>query len=162
MTDTLAATRGLSPKLLYRIVSVAEACTWTLLILALILRATGVADLVFPAGLTHGFVFVAYGATALLVSHNQRWRPGPTLIAIVSAIVPFATIPVDLWLDRSGRLEGDWRRESGDDPRDQSWIDRLFRWVVNHPLLGLLIALAAITIVVVILLQLGPPTEWFR
>jgi len=106
-----ARTAGLTPKRLYRVVAIAEAITWTLLIGGLVLRAvvggeTG--DLaVRVGGSIHGFVFLAYGATAVLTAINQRWGAGLGLLAVVTAVIPYATIPFDMWAHRTGRLEGD-------------------------------------------------------
>ncbi|MGX5681593.1 DUF3817 domain-containing protein [Schumannella luteola] len=148
----------MTPKQLFRAAAIAEAITWTLLIAALVLRAvTGFALGVTIAGGIHGFVFLAYGATAVLLAANQRWHPGVATLAIVSAVIPYATIPVELWLARTDRLEGDWRRDATADPRDQHWFDRLVRWFIRHP--WLLVALIAVAVVVlfVVLLWLGPP-----
>lgn len=147
-----------TPLSLFRALAVAEAISWTLLIAALILRA--VADValgVTIAGGIHGFVFLSYGATAILVALNQRWGVVPTVVAVASAVIPYATIPTELWLHRSGRLEGAWRLEAGDDPRDARWVDRLMRWFLARPwVLGALIA-AAVVVLFVALLLVGPP-----
>ncbi|MFM2475361.1 hypothetical protein, partial [Burkholderia cenocepacia] len=58
---------------------------------------------------------------------HQRWAPGVAIVAIAAAIVPYATIPVERWLRRSGRLDGAWRLEATDDPRDGRPLDRLVR-----------------------------------
>jgi len=147
-----------TPKQLFRLAAIAEAITWTLLITALIVRATtGFALGVTIAGGIHGFVFLAYGATAVLLAVNQRWHPGVAITAIASAIIPYATIPAEIWLARTGRLEGAWRREETDDPRDRVWIDRLARWFIRHPLLLLLVIAAAVVVLFVVLLTAGPP-----
>jgi integral membrane protein len=147
-----------TPKRLFRLVAIAEAITWTLLITALIVRAaTGFTLAVSIAGGLHGFVFLSYGATAVLLAVNQRWMPRVAFLTIASAVVPFATIPVELWLARSGRLEGSWRREATDDPRDQHWFDRLVRWFIRHPFLLLALIAAAVVVLFVVLLWLGPP-----
>lgn len=147
-----------TPLNLFRTLAIAEAISWTLLITGLILRATtGLALGVTIGGGIHGFVFLAYGATAILVAMNQRWGVWPTLVAVVSTIVPYATIPAEVWLHRSGRLAGDWRLGATDDPRDATWHDRLMRWFLRRPwVLGVLIALAVIAIFAVLLL-IGPP-----
>ena len=148
----------MTPKQLFRLAAIAEAITWTLLITALIVRATtGFALGVTIAGGIHGFVFLAYGATAVLLAVNQRWHPGVAITAIASAIIPYATIPAEIWLARTGRLEGAWRREETDDPRDRVWIDRLARWFIRHPLLLLLVIAAAVVVLFVVLLTAGPP-----
>ena len=105
----------------------------------------------------HRFIFLSYAATALLVAIHQRWNVGGAIVAIVAAIVPYATLPVEIWLQRSGRLEGQWRLEAGSDPRDQRWNDRLMRWFLRRPwVLALLIA-AAVVVLFVVLLTIGPP-----
>lgn len=147
-----------TPQGLFRVVAIAEAITWTLLITALIVRATtGFALAVTVAGGIHGFVFLAYGATAILVAVNQRWHAGVAAIAIVSAIVPYATIPVELWLARSGRLDGSWRREATDDPRDKHWIDRTMRWFLRRPIVLVLLIVVAVAVLFAVLLTIGPP-----
>jgi len=147
-----------TPRGLFRVAAIAEAITWTLLITALIVRATtGFALGVTIAGGIHGFVFLTYGATAVLLAVNQRWHPGVAATAIVSAIIPYATIPVELWLARTGRLDGAWRREETDDPRDKVWIDRLARWFIRHPVLLVALIAAAVVVLFVVLLSLGPP-----
>lgn len=158
MTSTSAPASRLTPKKLYRIVAIAEAITWTLLITGLILRATAGLDIaVTISGSIHGFVFLAYGATAVLTAINQRWGVGLGLLAVVTAVIPYATIPFDIWAHRTGRLEGDWRREATDDPRDQRWFDRLVRWMLNHPYLLAALILLAVVVLFTVLLILGPP-----
>lgn len=158
MTAFLATSSRLTPKKLYRIVAIAEAITWTLLITGLILRATlGLDIAVTIGGSIHGFVFLAYGATAVLAAINQRWSVGIGLLAVATAVIPYATIPFDRWALRTGKLEGDWRREATDDPRDQRWFDRLVRWMLNHPYLLAALILLAVVVLFAVLLALGPP-----
>lgn len=147
-----------TPRSLFRALAIAEAVTWTLLIAALITRAaTGFAPAVTIAGGIHGFVFLSYGATAILLAVNQRWKPGVAVVAIASAIVPYATVPMELWLDRTRRLDGPWRRESTDDPRDAGWIDRTMRWLLRNPVILVLLVVAAVAALFTVLLILGPP-----
>lgn len=147
-----------TPLNLFRALSVAEAITWALLIAALIARAaTGNALVVTMAGGIHGFVFLSYGATAILVAMNQRWGVWPAAVAIASAVIPFATIPSELWLHRSRRLEGAWRLEETSDPRDHTWYDRWMRWFLRRPwALGILILIAIVALFTVLLI-VGPP-----
>ena len=147
-----------TPHTLFRALAIAEAISWTLLILGLVLRSTtGWALGVTIGGGIHGFVFLSYGATAILVALNNRWRAWPTVIALVSAVIPYATIPAELWLQRTARLAGPWRLEPSDDPRDGAWYDRLMRWFLRRPwVLAGLIALAVIALFTVLLIA-GPP-----
>ncbi|PZU26540.1 MAG: DUF3817 domain-containing protein, partial [Microbacterium sp.] len=73
-----------SPFTLFRALAFAEVVSWTLLIAGLIVRAaTGWAPAVTIGGGIHGFVFLSYGATVVLVALNNRWRVGPTLLALL-------------------------------------------------------------------------------
>ena len=148
----------MSPRRLFGVLAFSEAVTWTLLITALILRATAGLDwAVSVAGGIHGFIFLAYAATALLVAINQRWSIGVAVVAVGSAVIPYATIAAELWLARSGRLDGEWRREATDDPRDKAVIDRLARWFIRHPVLLVSLIAVAVAALFVVLLILGPP-----
>jgi integral membrane protein len=147
-----------APLNLFRTLAIAEAISWTLLLGGLILRATAGLDVaVSVGGAIHGFVFLAYGATAVLVALNQRWSVAPAIIAIGSAVIPYATIPTEIWLQRSGRLAGVWRRHETDDPRDRRPVDRLLRFFLRRPwVLGLLLV-AGVALIFVVLLVVGPP-----
>jgi integral membrane protein len=153
-----------SPAGLFRIVATAEAITWALLISSLIARAVdaSLATLVSIAGAMHGFTFLSYGAMALVVGINQRWPIFRQAFGVFLAIVPFATIPFEAWLRTKQQLEGSWRKEQTDDPRDKWLIDKVFRWAINHPVLMFVAVLLVIIVVYNVLLILGPPTSWFR
>lgn len=147
-----------TPARLYRILAIAEAITWTILISALIARALGADGIVVTiGGGIHGFIFLAYGATAILVAFNQRWRIGVGVLAVVSAIVPYATIPMEIWLHRTGRLRGDWRLEESDHPQDRTWYDRTMRWFLHRPWVLIALIAAAVIGLYVALLIIGPP-----
>ena len=147
-----------TPKSLFRVLAFAEAVTWTLLISGLILRATiGLDVAVSIGGGIHGLVFLTYGATAVLLTVNQRWNVGTAVLTIGSAIIPYATIPVELWLARSGRLAGEWRTEASDHPRDAGWVDRAMRWFLKHPYILLALIAGAVVLLFVVLLIIGPP-----
>ncbi|MGM1030381.1 MAG: DUF3817 domain-containing protein [Actinomycetota bacterium] len=163
MTATGTTTpTGLAPKRLYRFLAIAEAVTWTLLIVALIAKYGFALDALVPvAGSLHGFVFLSYGAMQIVVGRNQRWALGTVLLGILTAAIPYATIPWERRLERRGALDGAWRTEASDDPRDATALDRAFRWGVRHPILLVGVALALVALVFVVLLNAGPPTEWF-
>lgn len=156
---TATAPSRLSPRRLYRTVAIAEAVTWTLLIAGMIFKyVLDAGDVgVRVGGFLHGFVFLAYGMTAVLVGLNQRWSVRLIVGALLTAVVPYATVPFDRWLERRNLLDGVWRRSASDDPRDGAAVDRMLRSVLRHPVLlaaGLAVALVAIFAT---LLALGPP-----
>ncbi|MFC7623300.1 DUF3817 domain-containing protein [Microlunatus sp. GCM10028923] len=145
----------MTPRLLYRIVATAEAITWTVLIIGLILRAAGVTELgVRIGGGVHGFAFLCYVLVTLFAGLNLSWRPKIILAGLGSAIVPWATIGFDRWAERRGLLDGDWQREG------EGRLARLTGWVLRHPLPAAAIALAAVVVVFGTLLWLGPPSGW--
>lgn len=150
---------GWTPRKLYFVLAIAEACTWTFLIAGLIVRETiGIDPSLFTAiGGLHGFIFISYGATSILIAFNQRWGFWVGLLAVISAIIPYATIPFELVQAKRGALEGTWRFEATEDPRDHRLLDRLFRWFLQHPLLFILVIVMAVVTVFTTLLILGPP-----
>jgi integral membrane protein len=151
------------PKQLFLLFAKGEAVTWTLLISALIIRAAGdpIPHVVTIAGSIHGAVFLGYAVTALLVGINQRWSFGKLALAVGLAIVPFATIPFERKLIRTSALEGAWRTAKSEDPRDDFFIDAIFRWFIARPIVLLAVLLVAVPAVFAFLLFLGPPTQWF-
>ena len=155
-------TSRVTPRLFYRTVAIAEAVTWTLLIAGMLLKyfsdVGGLPALI--AGSIHGLVFITYAVTAVLIGVNQRWRVAQIVFAVVTAIVPFATIPFDLWLDRRGKLDGGWHREATDDPADHTWVRRLLRWFLNHPVVLGALMIAAVAVIMATLLIIGPPGGW--
>lgn len=147
-----------SPFTLFRALAVAEVVSWTFLIAALIVRAaTGWAPAVTIGGGIHGFVFLSYGATVVLVALNNRWRVGATVLALLSAIVPYATVPAERWAHRRGLLDGEWRTSPDASAPDARWYDRPLAWFLRHPWVlfgGLLVVVVALYAV---LLLIGPP-----
>jgi integral membrane protein len=147
-----------SPNRLFRALAFAEAVTWTILIVAMILKyAAGVDAAVLVGGSIHGFVFLAYAFAAVLVGVNQRWSLGLIAFAVLTAIVPYATIPFELRLTRRGRLEGDWRHERTDHPADGTRMNRMLRWFLARPVLLTVVAVIGIAAVFTTLLIVGPP-----
>ena len=112
------------------------------------------------AGGVHGFVFLCYAAVSVAVWVDARWSVGRGLLALGAAVVPYATVPVDRSYDRAGLLPGRWRLL--DEPGTaRGPLDRLLRTVLRRPAVSALAVLALVAVVFVLLLQAGPPTEWF-
>lgn len=147
----------MTPRTLYRLVATAEAITWTLLITGIVLRAaTG-----WPLGVTigggiHGFVFLVYAATALLVGIDRRWRAGTVVLAVAAAVVPYATLLAEYLLQRRGLLAGDWRLEA-EAGGDRTPLDAVVRWFLRRPVLLIVVAAVALVAIFVVLLAAGPP-----
>ena len=157
-------TQKISPRTLFRAFSFGEAVTWALLLTAIVARSGFAADaiVVTIAGSIHGAMFLGYATTAALVGVNQRWNPGVIVLGVAFAIVPFATVPFELVLDRKGRLAGAWRLEASEHPADAGWFDRLFRWFIRRPWLLAGVLVAVVVVLYFTALTLGPPSEWGR
>lgn len=159
---TTATISRVTPRAFYRVVAIAEAVTWTLLITGMLLKyvvQTGSLG-VLIGGSLHGLVFVTYAATAVLVGVNQHWPIKLIVGAVLTAIVPYATIPFDRWLEKNNKLEGEWRTVATDDPRDHTWISKLLRWFLNHPKVLVTVFAVVVVAIVSVLLILGPPGGW--
>lgn len=146
----------MSPRALFRTFAITELFTWTGLITALILRATGAVNLVPIAGGIHGFVFLCYVVTTIFVWGNQQWRFRVGATGVALAIVPFATFPFELWVDHRRMLQGTWRlAPGGDTPR--GFVEHVQAWILKHPALSLVGIVLLLSAVFVTLLTLGPP-----
>ena len=130
--------------------------TWAGLITALILRALDVTNIVPIAGGLHGFVFLCYATTTVFVWVNQRWRASVGATGLLLAIVPFATVPFEIAVDRRGLLDGGWRlAPGGDEPR--GFIEHVQAWVLRRPLLAVAVLAIFVSVLFATLLWLGPP-----
>jgi integral membrane protein len=152
----------MSPRALFRSVAFAEAVTWTLLLIGLFLKyVTETTEVgVRIGGGIHGFVFLCYAAVTCFMWVNQKWPAKTGLLALVSAVIPYATIPVEKSLDKRGLLNGGWRLAAGgEEPRGM--LEKLQAWVLRKPITAIVVALIAVAAVFSFLLFLGPPDTWF-
>src|SRR3954466_7986417 len=90
----------------FRIVAVAEACSWIGLLAGMFvkwgLKASQLGVHVF--GPIHGAIFVPYVAVALLTSRVLRWSPRTTVLALVCSVPPLATVWFERLATRNARL----------------------------------------------------------
>lgn len=146
----------LSPRLVFRTFALAEMFTWAGLITALILRALDVTNIVPIAGSIHGFIFLCYSVTTVFVWVNQKWRFPLGLTGLLLAIVPFATVPFEIYVDRRGLLSGPWRlAPGGEEPK--GFIEHVQAWVLRNPVLAVVLLLVFVIALFSLLLWLGPP-----
>ncbi|MBO1268305.1 DUF3817 domain-containing protein [Arthrobacter cavernae] len=152
----------MSPRTLFRTFAFAEAVTWTLLLIGLFLKyVTQTTDLgVRIGGGVHGFVFLCYGAVACFTWINQKWPARTGALALVATVIPYATVPVEMSLDRKGLLDGGWRLAKGGEP-PRGVLEKAQAWVLGNPVLAVVIAIAGVAAVFSFLLFMGPPDTWF-
>lgn len=148
----------MSPTRLFRTVAIAEAVTWTGLLVGMFLKY-GSADNeagVRIFGMLHGVVFVAYVVTTAVVWVDRRWSAGRGLLALVAAVPPLATLPLEWWAVRKGWLGDAWRLPAG---ARSSVPDRFVAWLLTNPLRGLAVGLVAVAALTGLALVVGPPTS---
>ena len=140
------------PHALFRRVAVAEAITWALLLFGMVLKyVTHTTELgVRVFGLIHGVVFIAYCLTALVLWVDQRWSFARGVLALASAVPPFATVLFEKYAG-VGRT---WRLRTAP-PTTLS--ERLVAWLLANPAKGLATALLAVLGLTAAALLAGPP-----
>lgn len=145
-----------TPTRLFRTVAIAEAITWTGLLLGMFLKygpaenETGVR--IF--GMLHGIVFVAYVVTTVVVWVDRRWSAGRGLLALVAAVPPLATVPLEWFAIRRGWLGDAWRLPAG---AGSALPDRVVAWLLANPLRGLGVGLVTVAALTGVALVVGPP-----
>lgn len=159
-----------SPRGLYRVVATAEMLTWALLIAAMIGKyALGAPDWTMRiAGSVHGFVFLSYCVSTVVVWTDQRWPASKGILGLVLAVVPFATVPFERHVDRKGLLASRWRvvpagaaPQNGQEPA-RTAAERLLAVILRWPILSALVLVVLVALLFTVLLNAGPPTEWLN
>lgn len=146
----------MSPKRLFRIVAVAEAITWALLLGGMFLKyGTDTTEVgVTIAGPIHGFAFVAYVVTTIVVAVDAKWPARRTLLGLLAAVPPFVTIWFDLAGEKRGFFRDSWRlREES----PAGALEKLVSWLVTKPLQGLAAGAVAVCVLFGVALLAGPP-----
>ncbi len=146
----------ISPRILFRTFALLEMFTWAGLITAIILRVMDVTNIVPIAGGIHGFIFLCYSASTVFVWVNQKWKFSLGLTGLLLAIVPFATVPFEVYVDKRGLLEGNWRLAPGGD-KPVGFVETVQAWVLRHLVLAVVLLLLFVIALFVTLLWLGPP-----
>jgi integral membrane protein len=57
-------------------------------------------DFVFQLGMAHGVLFMLYLLLSLVVSNKQQWSLLVWLSLFIASVIPFAFIPVEIYLSR--------------------------------------------------------------
>lgn len=148
----------MTPRRLYRTLALAEVVTWTLLIIGMVLKyGTKTTEIgVRIGGGIHGFVFLSYCVATVLVGVSQKWRLGRILLGLLSAVIPYATVPFERSAERRGELDGDWRLGRGH-VAPNGFAEKVADWVIRRPVPAAIVAVVGIVVVFSILLYLGPP-----
>ena len=91
---------------LFSIIALLEGLTWAGLLFGMFLKySTKTTELgVTIFGPLHGGVFISYVLVSVMAAHRLRWPLWATLLAILAAIPPLVTIPLEIWFKRRGLL----------------------------------------------------------
>ena len=149
----------MTPRTLFRTLAFAEAVTWTLLLAGMFAKYVLDNEAFTPiAGGLHGFVFLSYAVSTVFVGINQKWSPATIFLGLVTAVVPYATIPFERTMDRRGKLDGGWRLAPGGETPG-SFPEKAQAVVLRRPAISVIVLLAAVAVVFYVLLVLGPPVS---
>ena len=91
-TDTAT---GLTPKRLYRFLAIAEAVTWTLLIIAMIAKYGFGVDNFGWIGVVHGWVYFVYLLVTIDLAVKVRWKPLHTVGTLLAGTIPLLSFVVE-------------------------------------------------------------------
>ena len=85
----------------FRLLSLVEGLSLiTLLFIAMPAKYQFGHDFVWPVGMAHGVLWLAFVLGSLVVSHLQRWSVLAWLLALVCSVLPFGFILLDRRLKR--------------------------------------------------------------
>ena len=147
----------MSPLKTFRVVAIAEAVTWALLLTGMAFKYTDVTDLgVRIFGMVHGVVFIAYCLVTVFVAVDQRWSRSRSLLTLLASIPPFFTVLADRSAERHDVLGGSWRLLH-EEPASR--LDRIVSWLLRNPVRGALAGLVAVAALTALALLVGPPAS---
>ncbi len=91
---------------LFVIVAIAEAVSWAALLTGMVFKYLVVRNEIGVqiAGPIHGFLFMAYLAVTVVQARLAGWKWWVTLVALVCAVPPFATLLFERWARGRGLL----------------------------------------------------------
>lgn len=152
--------QGLTPKKFHRFAAGLEMLTWSLLIIGMILKYSGVTGAVTPiAGGIHGFGFLTFIAITSLLWINNGWSFGRGIVGLGVSIIPFGAWPFTVWADRRGLLDGGWRFTAASAEQPKTLPEKVLAQFVRHPGRSGLILLVIIALVFTLLINLGQPYD---
>jgi integral membrane protein len=107
VSTVLPRSRATTLARVFRVVAIAEACSWIGLLIGMAFKYLVVFDDlgVRVFGPIHGALFVAYVVVALVTARAFRWRPTTTVLALLASIPPAATVCFERRAVRRGELD---------------------------------------------------------
>lgn len=98
----------------FSVVALIEAATWAGLLAGMLCKYTlGLGDLgVRIFGPLHGAAFLLYLGVTLFAASRLRWPWWAMLLAVLAAVPPLVTLPLEWWFRRQGWLAAGAERAS--------------------------------------------------
>ncbi len=112
-STTAPTSRAATLARVFRVVAIAEACSWTGLLIGMVFKYLVVLDDVGVRvfGPIHGALFVAYVLVTLATARTFRWSIATTVFGLAASIPPLATVWFERRMARRGELgDGAGRR----------------------------------------------------
>lgn len=99
----------------FAVVALGEAFTWAGLLVGMVLKyVTDTTDLgVVIFGRAHGAMFLVYFVVAIIAAVRLRWPWWVGVVAVLAAIPPLVTLPLEIILRKKGLLQSPQMRRSG-------------------------------------------------
>lgn len=147
----------MTPLRVFRAVAVAEAVTWALLLVGMVLKhVTETTELgVRVFGMVHGMVFIAYCLVTVVVWVDQRWSLGRGVLGLASAVPPFMTLWFERYAERRGLLGDEWLSR----PDSPTAARRAVCWLLRHHRLAIPLGVLAVGGLTAVALAAGPPVS---
>ncbi|HEY4006589.1 MAG TPA: DUF3817 domain-containing protein [Pseudonocardia sp.] len=91
----------------FRVAAVAEAISWTGLLLGMVFKYLVVHDAVgvHIFGPIHGVLFLAYLVCSILLWRQMHWSRAVGVLAVLASIPPYGSVVFERWATRTARLE---------------------------------------------------------
>ncbi len=148
----------MTPLRVFRAFAILEAITWAGLLAGMFVKYVAGAPFhgevgVQVAGPVHGVAFIAYCLVTVLVSIDQQWSRGRTLLGLVSAVPPLMTIWFDRYAEKRGALDDHWHSRH-DSP---TAAQRAVCWFLRHWQVAAVAFVVAVAALTGVALVVGPP-----
>ena len=83
----------------FKYIALAEGCSYLILLFnMLVFKPTNVVlykSLLFPIGMSHGILFIAYLYLAVMIKSRQNWNTRDFLLVLLASLLPFGTFFIE-------------------------------------------------------------------
>ena len=84
---------------IFKFTAIAEGCSYIILLLNMLtIKPTNpilYKTLLFPIGMSHGILFIAYLYLAVMIKNRQNWNTRDFLTIILASLLPFGTFFIE-------------------------------------------------------------------